>query len=178
MKATPSLLLADLHGSAAHLTVRRHRGLHIVEARRLDAVPPVPATIIIDNLDPGYSEPSGNWFSSTTRPYYHATDYRTLFMAAGTEIARWTPTLPKPAPYTLYVWNPQSIWPQRNVIYTVYHDQGSTPYAYDQNAHYGQWTPLGTHDLTPGSTRVDLTFSMPNVPLADAIRWVQKFPIP
>ncbi|MCC6466069.1 MAG: N-acetylmuramoyl-L-alanine amidase [Planctomycetes bacterium] len=129
---------------------------------------------IVDNVDPGFSVLSGSWSTGNTAAGRYGADYR--YAATGTSVtaeAEWRPTLPHGGDYAVEVWYPQGTNRASNAPFTVYHANGTSAVAVNQQSNGGAWYVLGSYPFFTGSTGfVRLANNAnPSVVIADAVRF-------
>ena len=141
--------------------------------------PPPPGEIIVDNGTGSFST-GGTWVASSSTPGYYGSNYL-HDGGAGTETgkwAKWKPTFPATASYTVYArWTAASNRPA-SVKYRVYHQGAVTDVWKNQQVSGGSWQSLGTFTFSGGnsdSNRVTLDAgSASGYVIADAVRFVRN----
>jgi hypothetical protein len=104
--------------------------------------------IVIDNGQPGATF-TGTW---TTAPAAGAFGADSLVSAgAGVETYRWTPSIPAPRKYAVYIWWTSDATRSDTVTYTVKHAGGLDSFTGNQQVGGGQWQLLGTFSFPAGS---------------------------
>jgi len=133
-------------------------------------------SIIIDNVDPGFSIPLGTWSTGTSASGRYGADYRfaNTVSPPPTAIARWTPSISQPGPYNVYVWYPQGTNRADNAPYTVNYNGGSTTIRVNQQTNGGQWNLIasGLQFAAGTAGNVELANDAnPSVVIADAVKF-------
>ncbi len=113
----------------------------------------MPATVIVDNRDSGFSPQSGSWYQGDSSTSYQSTYARTSTIGAR---ARWTPNIPSDGQYTVYAWWPCYSTSDAKADFTIVHDGGTDVVYRDQRLGgadgCGEWVELGTYDFKQGTT--------------------------
>ncbi len=113
----------------------------------------MPATVIVDNSDSGFSVQSGSWYQKSTDTSYQSTYARTSNIGAR---ARWTPNIPSDGNYTVYAWWPCYSTSDAKADYTIVHDGGTDVVFKDQRSGgadgCGKWVELGSYNFVQGTT--------------------------
>lgn len=134
-------------------------------------------TIIIDDLQSGFSATSG-WQEGNTLARSHATTYREApAMIEETDSARWSTTLPD-GNYSVSVWYPSSFGNVSDALYIVDHSNESEYITVNQQFNSGQWVDLGTFNFTEDASAA-VTLSNQSMDdgkfvVADAVRFVKE----
>ncbi len=120
----------------------------LAAADAIKFVPATPETVIIDNLDPEYSE-NGSWHESGAGNEYQGSSRYSNSEGA---TATWAPNLPYTGTYKVYAW--WDYWSTRDLEapYTVNYMSGSDTVVVNQQADTSQWNLLGTYCFEAGST--------------------------
>ncbi|MBN1489618.1 MAG: family 10 glycosylhydrolase, partial [Phycisphaerae bacterium] len=153
-------------------------GVQVVagDVRRQDLEMEVSVTLIIDNVDPGFTILSGSW-STIDGGEEWGPDYR--LCSTNTEVtgeAEWRPVLPETGTYAVSVWY-RSVPTNRatNARHTVHHVDGDTDVYVNQKLNGGVWVPLGTYGFAAGTsgyvTLVNQTDQLGVSVCADAVRF-------
>ncbi len=129
--------------------------------------------IIIDNLDPEFSNSSG-WYSSKTVEEYYGTDYYFAENGTNIETATWSFTGINEEEYEVYaMWNSWNDVRATNAPYTINYVSGNQTIPVDQLQNGGVWNYLGNYTLNSESN-ITLTNDADNYVIADAVRLVYK----
>jgi hypothetical protein len=132
----------------------------------------LPAPVIVDNTDPGFSA-SDNWGTTAIVPGYYGTNYRYRPCAPVNDPATWAYAVPTTANYKIYAWWPQWYAHASTAPYIVYHSGGSTTVWVNQQVNGAQWNLLGTFALDGGENRIQLScwvYTSGYVVIADAVK--------
>jgi Tfp pilus tip-associated adhesin PilY1 len=127
-------------------------GLYTINAGVRQPVLPIqldmPASVIVDNQDAGFTE-TGSWNESSAGDEYEGSSYYTTGTGA---TATWTPDLPVAGTYNVYAW--WCYWSTRdtNALYTVNHSGGSASMRKNQQQTTGQWILLGQYYFDAGTS--------------------------
>ena len=108
----------------------------------------MPASVIVDNQDAGFTE-TGTWNESSAGDEYEGSSYYTTGTGA---TATWTPDLPVAGTYNVYAW--WCYWSTRdtNALYTVNYSGGSDSMRKNQQQTTGQWILLGQYYFDAGTS--------------------------
>lgn len=106
------------------------------------------SSLIIDNMDSGYTE-SGRWSESSASDEYR--DSSRYTNATGST-ATFRPNITEAGEYKVYAW--WDYWSTRdtNALYTVAHAGGTASVRVNQRENYSQWTLLGTYSFNAGTS--------------------------
>jgi hypothetical protein len=109
--------------------------------------------VIVDNGDPGYSE-TGTWTASTSSPDFYGTGgYRWANAeAATTATATFTPDIPAPGRYPVYVWYTVSGNRAPDARFQIHHTGGTTSVEVNQQIWGGGWVFLGDFHFAAGTS--------------------------
>ncbi len=131
----------------------------------------LPAPIIVDNTDPGFSA-SENWSTTTIIPGYYGTNYHWRYCEPVHDPATWTFTVPTTANYKVYAWWPQYYYHSPTAPYIIYDSGGSKVVYVNQQINGAQWRLLGTFHMNAGTNRIQLScWTNPGyVVIADAVK--------
>jgi len=129
-------------------------------------------SIVIDNLDAGYSEPVGTWANSTNGNEY-SSNWRLDNSPGGGSTARWTPNIEVAGNYEVFAyWTTGGGALATDAPYTMTHVGGPTTVDVNQDANGNMWNSLGTFEFAAGSGGyVELSDDANNDVCADAIKW-------
>ena len=140
---------------------------------------PSPNEIIVDNGTANFST-GGAWTTSASSSGYYGSNYLHDGSAAVDtgKWAKWKPTFPATASYTVYArWAAASNRPS-SVRYRVYHQGAVTDVFRNQQTSGGTWVSLGTYTFGSGnseSNRVTIDAgSAAGYVVADAVRFVRN----
>lgn len=167
----------------------RRRATSLCAAGALIAAAAAAQTIIIDNVDPGFTPLSGTWLTGSSATNKYGADYR---FADGvdlpnppTAVCEWRPTISTAGNYQVSVWyNHAASAPNNratNAPYRVIHSGGSQTFRINQETGGGAWVPLGTFPFAAGTGgRVELSNDSEsgNVVIADAVQFVYTGALP
>ncbi len=141
-------------------------------------------SVVVDNVDPGFSILSGNWSLGTTASGRYGADYyfhiTTGFGEQTIGEVEWRPTLPVGGVYEVAVYYPQGSNRAADAPFTVYAANGTQPVEVNQQTAGGQWNALGTFQFQAGSSgSVRLSSDAgPNVVIGDAVRFTLMDALP
>lgn len=156
---------------------------------------PAPATeIVVDNLDPGWSNtsPGGNtWTTGSVADvpkintnYLYTAGSGALTQTSSTRICRWTADLPQAGYYDIFAFYQKGTNRNDAAPYEAFYDGGSVASVQNQNspiANQGGWFLLAENVPCAAGTGsyVELTNMSLDTRLvsADAAKWVYKGPI-
>jgi hypothetical protein len=131
-------------------------------------------TVIVDDLDPGFSVDSGLWDVHYTPFRFGSTDRR--IQQGTTGVCRFTPVLPRDGTYDVYAWWPVNYDATSNAVpYTVVGNGITQTTAMNQTTNWGKWVIVGRYPLAPGSHVTVTAHSGVNA-AADAVRFVYVGP--
>jgi Tfp pilus tip-associated adhesin PilY1 len=134
----------------------------------------MPASVIVDNQDTGFSTTGSGWTESGAGDEYEGSSYYSYDEG---DTGTWTPDLPVAGTYNVYAW--WCYWDTRdtNALYTVNYSGGSDSMRKNQQETTGQWILLGTYYFdagTSGSVTVERDASSThNSTSADAVMFEQ-----
>ena len=134
-------------------------------------------SVIVDNVDSGFSILSGTW-ETGSYPTPYGSDYNWALTTGydpeepAAEV-EWRPAIPQDGYYEVAVWYVEGTNRADNATYTVHHADGTTPVPVDQKSDGSTWQALGTFRFDTGSTGyVTLDNNAhANVVIADAVRF-------
>lgn len=134
------------------------------------------SSIVIDNLDSGYSENSSlnSWTTRTTGNKYGSNWRRDTTINDG-DWARWTPNITVAGKYEVFAfWSDLGVANATDSPYTVYYAGGNSgPLDQNQEVKGNQWNSLGMYAFAVGSGGyVELTDNANDDVCADAVKWV------
>ena len=110
----------------------------------------MPASVIVDNRDAGFSEnPNNDWATSGADDYYGTDSFYTNDQ---NDWAKWTPDLPVAGTYNVYAWWCHRDTRDTNALYTVNYSGGSATMRKNQQQTTGQWVLLGTYYFDAGTS--------------------------
>ena len=111
------------------------------------------ASVIVDNMDAGFSVLSGTW-STTSATGQWGTNYRYKSTSSSvTGEVEWRPNLPEAGDYIVSVWY-RSTGSSRpnNARYTVHYSGGTADVYVNQQINGSVWVELGTYSFAAGTT--------------------------
>ncbi len=157
---------------------RRLNGVFVFGLLALFVGSPAPAdTVIVDNIDSGFTILSGTW-DTGSYPTPYGDDYRWVATEAydsGIDYSQvsWMPDLPVSGMYEVSVWYVQGTNRATDVEYTIHHAGGTTAVTVNQRVNGGQWNSLGSYYFNQGTNGC---VTMDNdagyaVVIADAVRF-------
>lgn len=120
------------------------------------AVQAIPAPVIVDNMDPGFSA-SDRWGTTTYVPGYYGSNYRYRVTEPVNDPATWEYTIQSTANYKVYAWWPQWFPHSSTAPFIIYHSGGSTTVWVNQQVNGAKWNLLGTFALEAGENRIQLS---------------------
>lgn len=115
-------------------------------------------SIIVDNLDPEFTDLSGTWSTFVASGQWRD-DYVYRSTDGTPGVVEWRPELPLTGDYVVAVWY-RSTGSSRpnNATYTIHHAAGSDPVVVNQQINGSTWVVLGTYPFNAGTDgRVTLT---------------------
>jgi hypothetical protein len=132
------------------------------------------ATVVVDNVDAGFTILSQVWESASVSGQYGG-NYRWRYTAQAAGAVEWRPDLPAASAYVVEVWY-RSTGSGRpsDATYTVNHVAGATDVVINQQISGSQWVPLGQFDFnagTGGSVQLTSAAEPGKVIVADAVRF-------
>ncbi len=139
----------------SHIQVALLAALALIVAAA-GAAQALPAPVIVDNTDPGFSA-SDRWHPTTFVPGYYGTNYRYRVAEPVNDPATWEYTVQSTANYKVYAWWPQWFPHTSTAPYIIYHSGGSTTVWVSQQVNGAQWNLLGTFNLNAGENRIQLS---------------------
>ncbi len=149
--------------------------IFLATASEASAQPPAP--IVMDNTDPGFATPSGEWLTGSGAAGKYGADYRFADntgnpSGAPTHVASWTVPITETGFYDVAIQYPQGVNRAPDAPFTVSTDYGNHTVRVDQRANGGQFNSLGTFHWDSGQNAVVSlgNNASPNVVLADAVR--------
>ncbi len=109
----------------------------------------MPASVIVDNQDAGFSTTGSGWTESGAGDEYEGSSYYSYDEG---DTGTWTPDLPVAGTYNVYAW--WCYWDTRdtNALYTVNYSGGSASMRKNQQQTTGQWVLLGTYYFDAGTS--------------------------
>lgn len=120
----------------------------------------------------------GSWADGqpAAPPLAYNGDYKYAMSASGeTAWAKWTPNIPRPGNWAVYVYFREGSNRTQGAPYTIYYNGGSQTVYIDQTVNGGQWVYLGTKPFLAGSSGYvklgNATFETSKVIVADAVRF-------
>ncbi len=130
------------------------------------------AILAVDNVS---ATVTGDWQTTTYRPYYYGANYlHDKNTGKGSKSVTFTPTLTQDGEYEVYLWWPEADMWATNVPVDVMHDGGTSTVSMDESTNGGQWNLVGAYDFTAGTgsmtVRTDGTTSHV---AADAVRFLR-----
>lgn len=133
------------------------------------------AEVVVDDQSAGYSE-TGTWTSSTSSAARYGARYRVAAVSAqGGASASFTPNLPSPGRYPVYVWYAQGANRASDALYRVHHAGGVSEVRVDQRAFGNHWAFLGEWAFEAGTAgKVELVnqgSDAASFVIADAVRF-------
>jgi uncharacterized lipoprotein YddW (UPF0748 family) len=142
--------------------------------------PAFGATVIVDNVDPGFSVLYGSWSTYSASGQW-GSDYRyTTTSTSATGEVEWRPSVPEAGTYTVSVWYRSTGGSRPNdAHYTIQHNGGVADVYISQQQNGSQWVSLGTYDFSAGtSAYVRLTNQAQNnrTIVADAVKFESLAP--
>jgi len=142
----------------------------IINIRQLPA-----QTVIVDNLDAGFSTELGTWQTGSSTPGMYGTNYRFADTTGGapTARARFTPNLPLTGYYYISVWYNVGTNRAVNAPYTVHGDLVTSTVLVNQQVNGSQFFYLGqAHFLAGTAGSVSIANNASNlVVMADAVEF-------
>jgi len=104
---------------------------------------------IIDNLDPQFDTPNGEWNTSSSAGFYRDDSLYSTEIGA---IASWTPDLPMAGTYEVWAWWTYYSSRNQNALYVVNSNDGATTNRINQRDETtaGKWHSLGSFDFKTG----------------------------
>lgn len=151
------------------------RTAFVVVAGLLAACTATAQTVIVDNTDPGFSDPTGTWYPLSGNGQYGA-DYRYRYSIGSPSAVEWRPTIDVPGSYDVSVWYVNGNDRPSNAPYTIEYDGGTAQVAVDQRLNGSMWVSLGAYPFAAGSGgRVTLSSACEanKAVIADAVRLVR-----
>ena len=132
-------------------------------------------SIIVDNVDAGFTILSGNEWSTGSYGNPYGNDYRWAFSTTGsaTHEVEWRPTISAAGGYAVSVYYVSGTNRANDATYTVHHAFGDTPIEVNQEVNGETWVNLGTFTFdagTDGYVTLD-NQAEPVVVIADAVRF-------
>jgi hypothetical protein len=111
----------------------------------------LPDEIYIDNLDEGYSEIEGNWFTSSETAW--GIDSRMLMLTENlTARVRWNPVIEHTGLYNIFIQVPQSNNPSSEIDFMIYSSYNPIDtITFSESIPQMDWVYIGTADFTAGS---------------------------
>ena len=158
--------------------IRRLNGIWVLGLFVFLAGSSAPAdTVIVDNVDSGFTILSGTW-DTGSYPTPYGDNYRWVATEAfdpGVDYSQvsWTPDLPVAGLYDVSVWYVQGTNRATDVEYTIHHAGGTTAVTVNQRVNGSQWNSLGSYNFnqeTSGYVTMDNEAGYAVV-IADAIRF-------
>ncbi len=132
---------------------------------------------VVDNADPGFST-SGFWNTGSGGQYpFYGSNYRFTGAGDGSRQATFTPNLPEPGSYEVFVWFFTTPSSGTNVPHTINFSNGSTTVLVNRqgSAGSGSWLSLGTFNFAAGSSGSLVVSNNANgFVIADAVRFVRR----
>ncbi len=142
-KAAVASAIHTLHGVKV--------GFYSINSGLRQAVLPVKlfsSSLIVDNMDSGYSE-SGSWGESGAADEYRDSS---RYTSSSGSYATFTPNIPETGEYKVYGWWDYYSTRDTNALYTVTHASGTSSHRVNQRQNYSQWTLLGTYTFNAGTS--------------------------
>ena len=113
---------------------------------------PDSKAIVIDNLDPAYSE-SGSWVTSNAiRSQTYGANYRHNNADSDTDSATFTPNFLSDGEYDVDLWWPAHPNRSTSVKVTVVHADGTSTTYIDQTKDGGKWNNIGSWKFNSGDS--------------------------
>ena len=109
----------------------------------------MPASVIVDNKDAGFSTSGSGWNESGAKDEYEGSSYYNSNVG---RTATWTPDLPVAGTYNVYAWWCYYNTRDTNALYTINHSGGSASMRKNQQQDAGQWILLGTYNFDAGTS--------------------------
>ncbi len=125
-----------------------------------------PGAVVVDN---NAATHTGTWPNSTSVSGYQGSNYQYHAAGTGASTATWSSTIGSSGDYTVYArWTSH---PNRatDATYTVSHDGGTETFTVNQELNGGEWVPLATYNLQPGTLTITLTDQANGYVIADAV---------
>jgi uncharacterized lipoprotein YddW (UPF0748 family) len=137
-----------------------------------DTVPEV----ILDNPD---ATVSGAWSASTSAADKFGGNY--LFKGkSGQGTVMFTSVIPQNGVYDVFEWHPAGGNRAQDAPHYVTHMGGVDTVSVNQSVNGGKWNQIGTYQLheSLATVAIDNLFTLGDIVIADAIRWVYSGPLP
>jgi hypothetical protein len=129
----------------------------------------VPAgTYIVDNGDPGYSEPTAIWNNSASPGFANSTSRSST---SATATASWDVTVPA-GWYEVSIYKIKSGSSPTEMAVDIDHDDGTTTKTVDCTENASGWVILGTYHVTSGTGTVTISQPTAATLRADAVRFI------
>lgn len=119
------------------------------EPKRVVEVVGKSGVLLVDDDDPGYSEPVGIWGDSGAG--WNGSSRWIARSANPNATARWTPDVPDTNTFNAFFYLPSTTNSSTNAKYVVVHTGGRDSLYLDQNRGSGQWIFLGQHLFSAGT---------------------------
>ena len=133
-----------------------------------------PGGLVVDNVDPGFNEDSGDWRTSSSGYGKFGSNYAYHEPGDGDFRARYTPNFPSAGHYTVYArWVAKA--DRTNMQrWKVFYDGGYKQMTHTQRLNGGEWRALGTFPFKAGSSGyVTARDQYSGRAIADAIMFVK-----
>lgn len=152
----------------------------LADAVKFVYVPPAPADIIVDDVDPGATK-TGSWSNGTFLTGSWNDSYKFCYNDISNETAshKWTPSIPATGLYDVYCWYTTGGNRTTNAHYTIQYANGSASAFVNQTGNGAQWVKIGSS--LPFSIGSAGYVKMDNITgeatdskvlIADAMKWV------
>jgi len=105
--------------------------------------PFLPAQVVIDNPDPGWSDDSCPWATASGATDKYGADYRYSSTNYGVRTSSWSQPINGAADYKVYAWWPAGTNRSNHTAYVVHRVGGNTTVWVNQEVNGGTWNYLG-----------------------------------
>lgn len=134
----------------------------------------VPASLVVDNTDAGWSSDSA-WATSSSTAGYTGANYAmdgTAGADSSSRWAKWTPSIAVAGYYNIYMnWTAFSNRPTAAPVQIQYNGGFDTSKTVNQQANGGTWVLLGNYDLSGGGNYVKILATNAGYTIADAVKF-------